>query len=684
MAFKIDGSYLEATLKLDANSAQRGWEFVQKFRANPAFPGAKLERIEKTAQKDLWSARVSRDIRAILYKDNEDWRFIYIGHHDDAYDWASKRQIERHIKTNELQIVELPTVSITNDDAPSRRKKSRLFAGHNDDYLLSLGVPPTWLPFIKIIESQDDFLNQVYPKLPDDVAERLFLLASGEIVAPPPPIVEGDAARDSTEAWGNFYLIENDDDLRSLLAAPLATWIAFLHPSQKKLATGVFKGPVKITGAAGTGKTVVALHRARHLARQGRRVLLTSFVKTLCNNLKRSLTLFCSRDELKLIDVINVHHLAKTKLDEMGEVYSPIGDDVVGRYIEEARGSRAGALDSAFLVAEWKYVIQAQGISTWEQYRSASRAGRGRALTIKDRKEVWDIFNKVCLKMNRKGEMEYSALCGRLSEHLNAGHLPSPYDAVIVDEVQDLKPQELKLIAALAGANEKKAVDRLTVVGDAGQRIYPGNFSLRSLGIDVRGRSHILRLNYRTTEQIRRFADNVLGYESDDLDGGLESRRGVRSLFRGPQPSLNGFSDRFEQIGFVVKKIKELLNSGRAADEIAIFARQAYLLNSIEKALRAEGMPTFRLSKETEPESPSINLGTMHRAKGLEFKVVFVIDADDKQLPLVKALAEATDAQLRNDVLDRERQLLYVSATRARDELFICWSGEPSRFLPKS
>jgi hypothetical protein len=683
MPFIIDGSYIESTLRLDANSAQRGWEFVQKFRANPAQPGISLERVDQAAQKNLWSARVSRDLRAILYKDGEDWRFIYIGHHDDAYNWASSRQIGRHIKTGELQIVELPTVSVTQNDVPGRSKKAGIFAGHKDDYLLSLGVPPSWLLIIKAVESEDDFLNQVYPKLPDDVVERLFLLALGEIVAPPAPISEHDAAKDSAQSWRSFYLIESDDDLRSLLAAPLATWIAFLHPSQKRLATGAFNGPVKITGAAGTGKTVVALHRARHLARQGKRVLLTSFVKTLCNNLKRNLKLFCAKDELKLIDVTNVHHLAKTKLDELGEVYTPIGDDVVGKYIEDLLKLNDCPLDKASMLAEWKYVVQAQRITSWEQYRNASRAGRGRALSVKDRKQVWEIASKLRLKMKREGEMEYSALCHRLCEHLQSGRLSIPYDAVIVDEVQDLGPQELRLIATLAGAGENKEPDRLTIVGDAGQRIYPGKYSLRSLGIDVRGRSHILRLNYRTTEQIRRFADNVLGHESDDLDGGQESRRGVRSLFRGPQPALKGFPNKVEQTEFVVKEIKKLLGSGRAADEIAVFARQAHMLNPVEKALNAEGLSTFLLSKNTDPESTAINLGTMHRAKGLEFKVVFVIDADDKQLPLAKALAEATDPQLREDALARERQLLYVSATRARDELFICWSVAPSRFLPE-
>lgn len=676
MAFIIDGSYIEATLKLDANSAQKGWEFVQKFRANPKQPGISLERVNQTKQDDLWSARVTRDLRAILYQDGEDWRFIYLGHHDDAYEWAARRQIGRHIKTGQLQIVELPTISATPVEAV-QKKRPGLFAKHRDNYLLDLGVPPDWLPVVKAVESEDAFLNQIYPKLPDDVAERLFLLASGEIVEPPSPVSERDDAKDATRAWQNFFLIESDDDLRRLLSAPLATWIAFLHPSQKRLASGAFNGPVKLTGAAGTGKSVVAMHRARHLARQGQRVLLTSFVKTLCNNLKRNLALFCTKEELALIKVVNVHHLAKVMLDQLGESYAPMGDDEVGKYLDQFLEERGCPLDGSSLRAEWKYVIQAQGVTTWEEYRGASRVGRGRALSVKDRKQVWEVVGRALELMRRKGESDYAGLCRRLCDNLRAGQIESPFDAVVVDEAQDLGPQELRLIVALAG----EGPDRLMLVGDAGQRIYPGNYSLRALGIDVRGRSHILRLNYRTTEQIRRFADNLLGSESDDLDGGAESRRGVRSLFRGPQPTLTGFRDKAGQTEFVVSQIKRLLADGRAVDEIAVFAHQAFLLNPVEKALDEAGISTFRLNKDDDPQSPAINLGTMHRAKGLEFKVVFVIDADDKQLPLARALAEVSDEQLRQDIIARARQLLYVSATRARDELFICWSGEPSRFL---
>ncbi|MGH8709802.1 MAG: 3'-5' exonuclease [Burkholderiales bacterium] len=674
-------SFIQSATGLDANGSKSVWQFIEKFRANPAHPGLSLERVKEAASRNVWSGRVGRDLRAILYQEDDNWLILYVGHHDDAYHWAASRQIERHVKTGQLQIVELPTVIPTADGSSAAKKRSGLFAKHKDDYLLSLGVPAAWLPVVRAVATEDDFLDEIYPKLPGDVAERLFLLASGETPAPPAPIGDKPSDKDSAGAWQNFYLVESDDDLRRLLAAPMAAWIAFLHPSQKRLATGAFNGPVKVTGAAGTGKTVVAMHRARHQARQGKRVLLTSFVKTLCSNLKRNMTLFCDPEDLKRITVTNLHNLAKTMLDKMGERLTPVGNDEIGKRFERLLDSHACPLDKTALLAEWEHVIQAQGVTTWEQYRAASRAGRGRPLSIKDRKQVWEIVSRVYEAMEKNKEIDYTGSCRRLRERLEAGRVETPFDAVIVDEVQDLGPQELRLIAALSGAGVEAKQDRLTLVGDGGQRIYAAKFSLRSLGIDVRGRSHVLRLNYRTTEQIRRFADQLFTGQHDDLDGGMESRRGVRSLFRGPQPVIKGFANKAGQTDFVVEQIKRFLAGGRAPDEIAVFVRQAYLLNPIEKVLKAEGIPHFRLSKEEELASSAVSLGTMHRAKGLEFKVVFVVDASDDQLPLAKAIADASDDQLREDVLARERQLLYVSATRARDELFVCYVGEPSRFL---
>jgi len=670
MAVAIGKTFFNAIQKMSNDDRGRILTFLDKFCENPAHPSNSLERVQQAKSDNVWSARVSKAIRAIIAKDGEDWALVYVDHHDDAYHWTELRSIERHSRTGELQIVELPTVVPPTFES-KRIGHQALFDRYSDDYLLSLGLPELWLATIRHIVNEEELI-EIIEKLPFDVAERLFDLAAGKLVTPPTPIVSLAEAADQTQ---NLFLVRSQDELRPLLDAPMATWIAFLHPTQRKLAYGSFNGAVKITGSAGTGKTVVAMHRAKHLAGQGRRVLLTSFVNNLCHNLRRNLQLFCSADELSQITVSTVHHQALMLLKSAGQIWEPVGDDDL-QVLLNSLTERDCPLAGETLFAEWRDVVQAQGIMDWEQYRSASRVGRGRPLTVKDRKAVWTVIERFHQTLSNSGKCSFTGLCLRALDLLHNG-LASPFDAVIVDEVQDLGLPELRLLAALAGVG----ADRLMIVGDGGQRIYAAKHSLKSLGIDVRGRSHVLRINYRTTEQIRRFADALLGQEADDLEGGKQSRQGTRSLLSGPEPMLKGFDTRQSQCDFVVEQIQQLLKFSRTPDEIAIFARQAYLLSMVETRLKRANIPFHRLSKEDFPAEPMVSLGSMYRAKGLEFKFVFVIDASDDQLPFAKALDKKTDETALADFLEQERQLLYVSLTRARDCVFVTWAGRMSRFL---
>lgn len=676
MPIALSNSLASAARKLNANEAHRVWAFLDKFWENPAYPSLSLERLTKIKNDNLWSGRISDDLRAILHKEGDLWTVLYVDHHDEAYNWAKTRTIERHIKTGALQIVVAPEVVATIVGAdPTPSSQPSLFAQYPDDYLLSLGVPPTWLPTIRQIRSKDILLNAIL-ELPEEVAERLLDLAEGGFVTPPTPLAEDQPAIASPDTKRRFTVLDSNQDLLKLLDAPLATWIAFLHPSQQQLASGSFKGPVKVTGAAGTGKTVVGLHRARYLARQGKRVLLTSFVTTLCHNLERNLQLLCTPEELDHITVTTVHRQARELLGQAGETWEVVDDDAIKKLIERFNHPSC-PLSSTFLALEWESVIQAQGITSWESYRTANRTGRGQPLTVKDRKQVWLVFEQVLKALYMQRETDWSGLCHRAVELLNTGKVQSPFDTVIVDELQDLGPQEIKLLAALAG----EGTDRLMLLGDAGQRIFAGRTSLKSLGIDVRGRSHILRINYRTTEQIRSFADQLVGDQRDDLDGALEERKGTISLLRGPEPTVHGFKTQPQQLQFVNDQIQKLLQQGLALDEIAIFARTNDALKPVESSLEAARLAYQRLNRDTEPQANAINLGTMHRAKGLEFKVVFAVNLADDQMPLIYLVNQMPDQRSREAALEREKQLLYVSVTRARDEVFATWVGQPSRFL---
>ena len=274
MSVMISNLLPTVVTRLDATEAKRIWDFIAKFMDNPAHPGLSLERLSKARDPNLWSARISKDLRAILHKGGEAWTILYADHHDAAYDWASTRRVERHVATGALQIVEAPeTVALPVRVAP--RAANGLFDSHGDAYLVSLGLPPDWLPTLRKVSDEDTFLEHVLPKLPEEVIERLMALLAGEFVTPPAPLPPERPSFESEDTRRRFFVLQGDEDLARMLEAPLETWLVFLHPSQRKLATGSFNGPLKVTGAAGTGKTVVALHRARHLAQQGQRVLVT-------------------------------------------------------------------------------------------------------------------------------------------------------------------------------------------------------------------------------------------------------------------------------------------------------------------------------------------------------------------------------------------------------------------------
>jgi superfamily I DNA/RNA helicase len=678
MPLVLADTLFPAVGRLDPADIQRVWTFLEKLRQNPAQPGINLERIAQGRDAKLWSGRVTQDLRAILYKDGDTLIVLYAGQHDGAYAWAARHRVERHDITGAVQIVETPErIEQQLDEAPPPTGSVEpLFADCSDDYLQRLGVPTDWLPAVRRVAT-DDMLLEVASGLPPEVGERLLRVATGERVEPPVPLPPERAGFDSPEARQRFYLVEDDEDLQRVLAAPLATWVTFLHPSQRTLVTRSFKGPVKVTGSAGTGKTVVAMHRARHLARQGKRVLLTSYVRTLCWLIERNLALLCSPAEQARITVDTVHAQALNLVKRVWPKAFPVQPDRVAKEIEKQARRLDCPGEPAFLRAEWEQVIEARGITTWPGYRAANRTGRGRALTISDRQSIWPVFEAVLEWLDHEGGFTYAGLCREARALLTSGQVPRPFDAVIVDEVQDLGPQELAFVAALAGDGP----DRLMLVGDAGQRIYARRFSLRALGIDVRGQSHVLRINYRTTEQIRRFADRVLGDVVDDLDEGRENRRATRSLLRGPEPALHGFKTAAEQHQFIIERISACRREGVGYEEIAVFAHTNELLDAIQAALTAAGLPVNRLRRDERAGPAGVNLGTMHRAKGLEFKVVFVADCADDILPLPRALQEATDGAEREDALARERQLFYVSLTRARDELFVTWTGQPSPFL---
>ena len=669
----------DSAAKLTSAEKGRVMEFIKSFQDNPAHPSLKLHQLKKARSKDMWSARISDDLRAILHKDAETWAILACGHHDDAYHWAERRDIGRHPVTGALQIVEsVETIREIERviEVPAVAKAPALFAEHDDAYLLSLGLPESWLPTIRKIRTEDQLLV-VCEKLPEELGERLLRLGSGEMVTPPAPISEATPVVDAVDTVRRFYVVSDQEELARALEWPMERWITFLHPSQNDLVARKLSGPAKVSGSAGTGKSVVALHRARWLARQGERVLLTSFVTNLCENLSKQLDKLCTPDERSRITVSTVHKQALDLVRHVAPKASPLTDKQVEALVDEYRALRVPGYDRSFVRGEWESVVRLQGIQTWAEYRSAQRTGRGRGLSVRERKALWEVFGAVITRFEETGSWDFPGICRWAQELIDAGKVARPFTAVVVDEVQDLKPASLRLLAALAAEHP----ENLLVCGDAGQRIYPGGFSLRALGIDVRGRATILRLNYRTTGQIRRLADRMLGNSTDDMDGGTEARKGAQSLLNGPEPVLEGYVSKEAELAAAVATIQTWLSKGLRPDAVGVFARTSSRVKDLGTQLKAAGVPWCQLSDKAADGSGKVQVGTMHRAKGLEFKCVLVIDCAEGSIPSRPAIDAFDDPADRAAAEQRERQLLYVAMTRARDELHVTWAGRPSPFV---
>jgi mRNA-degrading endonuclease RelE of RelBE toxin-antitoxin system len=684
VAVSISKTFSASTKKLSAPDRGRVLDFLTKFMEDPSSPGLNFESIQGAKDTSIKSARITQDLRTILHQCDGMLTLLFAGHHEDAYRWANHRRVENHPVTGTLQIVET-TESVQQEitaTAPTY-EAPKVFADFDDDYLLSLGVPQDWLTIVRQIQNDDQLLT-VCQKLPEEVAESLLTLSTGELVTPPAPTAPSAPVQENPDNLRRFWVVQDAAELATVLDRPIEDWVRFLHPSQRLLVTKDFNGPAKVSGAAGTGKTVVGMHRARRLASEGKRVLLTSFVTTLCRNIERNIHILCAGTQSAFdgttesqITVSTVHKQALALAKKTHPKIHPVDSDKIEALIKRHHGHGGYLFDTGFLTNEWQSVIEPQGIITWDDYRDAVRTGRGKPLTIKQRKDCWKVFARVWEDLDQAQAYPWSRICRIAREAIESGSAQSPFDAVIVDEVQDLQPQDLQFLAALAA----KEPGNLMVLGDAGQRVYPGGFSLKKLGIDVRGRSHILRINYRTTEQIRRFADSLLSGTSDDLNDGSEDRRS-QSLLNGPVPEVKQFANDAEQADFVLGKIQSLLAQGLSPRELAIFARSGSHLKSIRDAAANAGHEVVSLSNNEDlSEANGIHIGTMHRAKGLEFKIVFVVDCNQGVVPHSYTLSKLRDQGDYDTAYERERQLLYVAITRARDEVFVTSVGKPSEFL---
>lgn len=681
MNFLIADTFTAAFNRLSGQDQKAVKASVFDLQIDPTGNGLQLHRIDKSKDPNFWSARVNRDVRLIVHKTGESMLVAYVDHHDNAYAWAERRRIEAHPRTGAVQIVEVR--ERVEDVAPPETfdfvfpdpvgpvqpaPDHALFAPLDDDALLSVGVPADWLSDVRAA-SEDRFFT-LAEHLPSEASEALLEYATtGKLPLPVPPPDEADPFT-HPDALRRIRPIADQEELEQALAYPWERWGVFLHPSQRDLVGRSFGGPARVAGSAGTGKTIVAIHRAVRLARENphARILLASFSDPLAEAMAKKLLVLAPETGgiVPRIKTTSFRRVAEEMFQLQHGVRPRIPSDAAlrDRLREAAAAAGLKGFSDRFLLSEWTNVIDAWGIDASEAYATVQRMGRKSRLGPNQRERLWPVFAAVRQALSAERYTTWAQVFTGLAASLQR-KMAKPFDHIVLDEAQDLAPAELRFFAALAPDKP----DALFLAGDIGQRIFQHPFSWASLGVDVRGRSHTLKVCYRTSQQIRRAADKLLPAILRDVDGTEDERRGIVSVFNGPAPCVETFGTEALEAAAVHQAVSDWLTDGIEPNEIGIFVRTPDLVARARRALAGvEG-------------ADRITPAPMHLAKGLEFRAVAVMACDEGVLPLDERIADAADEAELDDIYETERRLLYVAATRAREHLLLTGVRPASEYL---
>ena len=668
---------------------------VVKFQANPTSSGLNYEKLNAMGASTMRSLRVDHTYRVILSAPGEGnvYLFLWVDHHDKAYEWASRHKCGINPNTGTIQLY--PT-DIEAQPAPVYEvAKTGLFDELKDRHLLKFGVPEEQIPHVRKIQEEAQ-LDKMQAYLPSEAYEALFMFLAGEtyeriILEREVEETETYDVNDFTEALeraqskARFVVPESEEELAQMLNAPMEKWRVFLHPSQRKIAFGHKNGAVRVLGGAGTGKTVVAMHRARWLAEQAlqsdKQILFTTFTRNLAVDIQENLNNICSEEELDKIEVVNLDRWVQSFLRKHSYDYQVVFDSSqLKKYWQQAIAEKPADIDlpDSFFIEEWQQVIQPQGVTSVNDYKRASRIGRGTSLNRAVRVKIWPVFEEYRHLLNRNRQKETDDAYRDAAQLIRNQKLELPYSSIVVDEAQDMGSQAFDLLRAIVQEN----ANDLFIVGDAHQRIYGKNkVVLSRCGINIRGRSRKLKINYRTTDEIRHWATALLeGREIDDLDGGSDNNTAYKSLTHGNPPVIEQFETSDQQADF----IQHLLNDGDLPkSHTCVVARTNKEVQSIQAKLSERGIRTSLIQPHApeNTEQDVVRLATIHRVKGLEFDQLVLASVNDGLVPLCYAMQDKADEISREDAETEERSLVYVAVTRARKASYILSYGTPSLFL---
>ncbi len=682
---------------------------MTKFQQLPiaelyADKGLHLESVHKARDPRMRTIRITNFWRGVVLApdDGSDiFLLLNVVPHDDAYTWAAARLYTVNTATRALEVrnvvaIEQITPSLERATASA---PTRLFARFSDTVLRDLGIDDQVLRAARAISDKAQ-MEAFGGLLPEDQFEVLQFLAEGfspedvyrDVVTERRPAVAGGDSSDSlaiaiTNTVSRITLVTSPDELADILDKPFAAWRVFLHPSQRRVAYRVsYNGPAQVTGGPGTGKTVVALHRVKHLLSRSptNRVLLTTFTNALASTLRDNLAQLLDDDKhLERVQVTTVDAFANRVVRVLtGRPPAPIGDADQRQIWRRVRRLLDLPWTEQFLAQEYRHVILAQQVRTKAEYLDAERRGRGMRLRPQQREQVWSAIEAFLAELRTAGTTTHLRICAEAAELLKAEESGEHrLDHVVVDEAQDLHPVQWRVLraAVLTGP------DDLFITGDPHQRIYDSRVSLRALGISVTGRSSRLRINYRSTAEILGWSTGLIDETPvEELSGdGSDSLVGYHSLLHGRRPEVAGYPTERDEVTALVERVHSWLGQGVQPSEIAVCTRFNVLLDKIHDRLTAERVPSVLIRDRPGSGAHGVRLASMHAMKGLEFRCVAVIGVTAKAVPFTKEITPLdVDRQQHESDMLKERCLLFVACTRAREALAVSWSGAGSPFLP--
>lgn len=693
MRLYLGEKFLAKLFNLPKKVQKKAIEFQKKFMENPYGHAINLESISTFIDDSIKTARIGDDYRAIIgCLPDDDYCLLYVDHHDEAMRWGENKRFMRNQQTGLFQVVPVSTAAVVVPPS-AQQQENRPFDGYSDEQLQKIGIPSECINLVKSIKDLDDLDNNE-KNLPTGVFERLFdLLDEKNIDQVIAEIEEGKSTSDDVVNCANnkchFIELTGENQLEEYLDGDFERWQIFLHPSQRILVDSNYKGSVKVTGGGGTGKTVAALHRLKKLTTNAPRksVLYTTYTKALITNIKDKIKKLGVNEDACVI--LNIDAL----LEELAKKYGvkPLGWNVLD-YIDVGYGKTKGieiweeivnnnltGFEADFLYQEYLDVIAYNNVETLEQYLRQPRVGRTKALSVKQRKEIWSLVEQYVESKQHGKYFDRSELYNLVAAYLKNNDI-HPFLHVIADEIQDFSNPELRFLRALVTEGEND----LFMVGDPYQRIYnnrPINFS--KVGLNVRGkRSRRLKINYRTTEEIKRQAVSIVkGCTYDDFDGEAETLSGYVSLMHGPKPEYQLYTSVTEEQNGVLDFVTECRSNGINYSDIAIACRKRDDLRYIQSLLHIAKIPYKNIDSNSTNDKNGLVLSTLHNMKGLEFKVVVIMGINKNSFPSKPYNWNEMSKKEQTNHLMNQRSLLYVAITRAMQMVRITGTGEKSELL---